>query len=145
MALCVRHVQHARALIALIAVRPRADTALCDMLSYAQPLGTLESAALEAHAAAVVAKLEHSDSGVRQAAVELLDKLKSKALEAQAAAVVAKLEHSDSGARRAAVATLGKLESAALEAHGSGGRRHTGRLGLDGAAGCCRNAAQAGW
>eukprot|EP00966_Prymnesium_polylepis_P307713 7111012-Prymnesium_polylepis.1 len=32
--LCVRHVQHA---LALIAVRPQGDTALCDMLSYAQP------------------------------------------------------------------------------------------------------------
>ena len=53
--------------------------------------------ALATHAAAVLAKLEHSDWRVRLAAVETLGQLPPKVLVTHAAAVVAKLEDSDGG------------------------------------------------
>ena len=77
-------------------------------------LGKLSAEALAPHAAAVVAKLDDSDWGVREAAVETLGKLSAEALASHAAAVVAKLEDSDRYVRRAAVQTLGKLELAVL-------------------------------
>ena len=52
-------------------------------------LGELSAEALASHAAAVVAKLEHSDAGVRRAAVETLGKLSAEALASHAAAVLA--------------------------------------------------------
>ena len=41
-------------------------------------LGKLEPAALETHAAAIVAKLERSNAGVRSLAVQMLGKLETK-------------------------------------------------------------------
>ena len=52
-------------------------------------------------AAAVVAKLEHPDKGVRCAAVKTLGKLPPEVLETHVDALVAKLEDSDHGVRRA--------------------------------------------
>jgi len=71
------------------------------------------------HMDAVVAKLEHSYWGVRNAAVEALSKLDSAALAQHGAALVAKLEDPVSSVRRTAVETLGKLEPAALAPHGA--------------------------
>ena len=59
-----------------------------------ETLGKLDGASLASHAAAVVAKLEHSVSDVRSAAEETLGKLDGASLASHAAAVVAMLEHS---------------------------------------------------
>ena len=56
----------------------------------------------------MVGKLEHSDEGVRKAAVETLGKLAPEALTAHAAALVAKLKDS-SDVRELAMETLRKL------------------------------------
>ena len=71
-------------------------------------LGKLEAAVLAQYAPALVAKLEHSDGGVRQAAVVALGKLEAAVLAQHAPGLVAKLEDSDRGVRRAAVDALGK-------------------------------------
>ena len=68
-------------------------------------------------AAVAVVKLEHSEWGVRLAAVVALGKLEAAALAQHAPALVAKLEHSEWVVRLAAVDALGKLEAAALAQH----------------------------
>ena len=82
-------------------------------------LGENEAATLAQHVAAVVAMLEHSDGGVREAAVATLGKLEAATLAQHVAAVVAMLKDSDGGVRRAAVETLGKLDAEQLVALGS--------------------------
>ena len=60
-------------------------------------------------AAAVVARLEDSDAGVRWVALQTLGKLKAVVLAQHSPAIVALLENSDSHMRVAAVQALGKL------------------------------------
>ena len=72
-------------------------------------LGMLEPAALAEHAAAVVAKLEDADGGVRRLALKTLGVLEPAALAEHAAAIVAKLADKGWDVREAAWKVLGKL------------------------------------
>ena len=67
-------------------------------------------AVLAQHAAAVAAKLEHSDRDVRLAVVQVLGEHEA-VLAQHAAAVAAKLEDSDDNVRRTAVEVLGQHEA----------------------------------
>jgi HEAT repeat protein len=63
-------------------------------------------AVLAKHTAAVVAKLDHADAGVRAAAVEALGRHEAVLVQ-HATAVAAKLEDADAGVREASVEALG--------------------------------------
>ena len=108
---------HAAAVVALLE---------SEVAAAVETLGKLEPAALAQHAAALVAKLDHPDRGVREAALQALGKLEPAALAQHAAAVVAKLEDPDESLRQAAVKTLGKLEPAALAGHADHRRQARG-------------------
>ena len=62
-----------------------------------ETLGQLEPATLAQHGAALVARLEHSDAGVREAVVETLGQLEPATLAQHGAALVARLEDEDAG------------------------------------------------
>ena len=76
-----------------------------------QTLGYLEPVALAQHAEAVVARLDDSESGVRDLALQTLGKLEPAALVQHADAVVARLDDSNAKEERIrALETLGTLE-----------------------------------
>ena len=77
-------------------------------------MGKLEPASLLLHVDRVISKLEHSDSGVREAAVEVMGKLEPASLLLHIDRVISKLEDSDSCVREAAVKVMGKLDPSSL-------------------------------
>ena len=74
-------------------------------------------AALSPEVVDSLARLEHSESYVRRAAVSTLGQLDAATLAQHAPAILARLEHSDSNVREAAVSTLGQLDAATVAQH----------------------------
>jgi len=96
---------------------------MCDPPSWVryaavETLGKLPPEVLATHDAALLAKLEDSDSEVRYVAVATLGKLPPEVLAAHAAALLAKLEDSERTVWCAAVEILGKLPPEVLTTHG---------------------------
>lgn len=77
----------------------------------------LRGAHKSARIATIVAKLENSDSDVRQVAVQVLAHFDAPSLAHHAAEIIAKLKHDSKHVRRAAVDTLETLDTASLAEH----------------------------
>ena len=99
---------------ALVRTLSSSDASVLVQRAALTAIGKLGREALAQHAAAVVAKLRHSDSDMRFAAVHVLEQLEATALAQHAPAVAALLEDADPGLQEAALKTLGQLEPGGL-------------------------------
>ena len=82
-----------------------------------QTVGKLAPADLATHYAALAAKLEDADAGMRASAMKTIGNLAPADLETHFAALATKLEDADGGVRSAAMIPLGNLSPADLETH----------------------------